>query len=344
MIDTVKIYTHINEKIKNKIIKTANLKGSYHFDTGEIDYEILLNTIEMSYSNIISVRCNRYDVDGIILDVECSLHKVLYGQNAYNGFYNLIEITNILIKILENSYDIVLPVVNDWYVQRIDVARVFDLENQKNIKDYLYKLSFLTYPKRKTKYYENESIYVNGSTTTLKIYNKLVEFIKHDKRKLNKTNFNMFYFENKIQGYIRYEVELKKRFLKEFYKKEKIKVIDVKYEDLLKVWEMEFKMLYKFSKDNVISDKIKINNRLISMYGCTKGNRLYSFYLQLVCDGERKTKQNFDIKNSIRTFYRNLKDIKDAGIDYSQQYKIQKLSENELIDFNPFMPTNREVS
>ena len=343
MIDTIKLYTHISQEDKNIILQTSNMKGSYDFGTGQVLYEILLNTIEMSYSNIISIRVNRYDDKGIILDVECSLHKVLYGQNSYNGFYDLVQITQIIKRILENSYNIVLPDINDWYVQRIDIARVFDLQSQKNVCDYLYTLSFLNYPRRKTKYYENESIYITGRTTTLKIYNKFVEFEKHDKKKLLKTNFNMFFFENKIKGYIRYECEIKKRFLVDFYQNNNIKVIDIKYDDLIEIWKKEFKMLYKFEKNNVISDKQKINNRLISVYGGTKGNRLYSFYLQLVFDGERKTKENFDIKNSIRTYYRNIKDLKNVGINYTQKYEIQKISENGFIDFNPFIDLEREV-
>ena len=37
----------------------------------------------------------------------------------------------------------------------------------------------------------NESLYLTGTTTTLKIYNKLLEFRKHDLRKLSKTDFDV---------------------------------------------------------------------------------------------------------------------------------------------------------
>lgn len=341
MIDTIKIYCNISNKIKQIIESTSNIKSSYDKGTGQIYYEIVLNSVECSYSSKINLRCNRYNINGAILDIECSLHKILHYQNAYNGFCDLKQIVTIIKDILEQEYNIILPSVENFYLQRIDIARCFDLLSQDDINEYLYNISFLRYPKRRLKFYENECLYVNGSSTTLKIYNKLAEFKKHDRLKMMQNIGGDFvsFFENKIKGYIRYEVEIKKRFLNTLCSKEDISILDLSYNDFLNVWDIEFKKLYSISKDATISDKIKIKNRLINFYGKLKGNNLYSFYLRLITDGQK------NVRNSISksSYNRKTKELRDLQIDFSQRYKIQKQKEKGLIDFNPFINIEREV-
>lgn len=351
MIDTVKLYCYVSDEIKGIIESRGNLRGSYDLEKGQVNYEIVTNSIEKSYSTKLNLRCNTYDIHGNILSVEGSLHKIFWGQNAYNGIYDLSFICQCLIDIIENEYNIELPPKENWYVYRVDIARVFDLQEQKNINDYLYRLSFLNYPRRQVQFYENESIYIPGNTTTLKIYNKLAEFKKHDFNKLCKTDFMVENFQEKIKGYIRYEIEIRKRFLIGLLKKKDIKVIELSYEFLENIWKEEFMKVYDYCKENVISDKIKIKERLILNYGNTKGNRLYGFYMALVTDGEKQTEKNYTKKNKLgkkevlSTYYRNKRDLKESGIDFSQRYEIKKIDEQTYIDFNPFILTEfKEVS
>lgn len=63
-------------------------------------------------------------------------------------------------------------------------------------------------------FFYDESIYLSGTTTTLKIYNKLLEFKKHDLKKFVNSNFNLIEYLSVIQGFIRFECEIKKKMLK----------------------------------------------------------------------------------------------------------------------------------
>ena len=73
---------------------------------------------------------------------------------------------------VELTYGIELPDIEDWYLQRCDIAICYDLQNQNNVKSYINSLSRCNYPRRNAKFFYDESIYLSGTTTTLKIYNK----------------------------------------------------------------------------------------------------------------------------------------------------------------------------
>ena len=125
---------------------------------------------------------------------------------------------------VENAYHISLPTLKHWFLQRIDIAICFDLQNQYNVETYIDNLSSCRFPKRKLKHYEGESIYLTGSTTTLKIYNKLREFKKHDYKKFKDSNFDIFKYLEQIKGFIRFECEIKKKKLKYLFHKDFIRI------------------------------------------------------------------------------------------------------------------------
>ena len=110
---------------------------------------------------------------------------------------------------------------------------------------------------------------------------------------------------------------------------------DIKnYEDLEKMWVVEFMKLYNFKKENVISDRLKVKEKLIKMYGNTSGNTLYDFYLRIITEGESY------LMNCIAesTFYRKRKKLEDAGIDFSKRYVLAEEHETNsvVLNFNPF--------
>ena len=65
------------------------------------------------------------------------------------------------------------------------------------------------------------------------------------------------------------------------------------------------------------------------MYKPAKANLLYNFYCAIQLNGLKDIKNNM----SSSTYYRNIKDLKIAKIDFSQSYKIE---ENKIYYFNPF--------
>lgn len=336
MIDTIKIYTMIDKKTYDIIKRKSTIKSSVDYSTGEIHYNIINAKLVGSYDNSLNIRPDfgsKYGFkDKYALSIEGSYHKIINGYNSHNGYYDLYSIVNWLIKSTEYTYDIKLPNIKHWFLQRIDIAIVFDLGSNNNVRTYINNLSLCNYPRRNIKHYQDESIYTSGTTTTLKIYNKLLEFRKHDLKKLFNSSFDIDNYLKEIDGFIRFECEIKKKRLEKIYNKKYIRIRDVKYDDLKSVWSDEFMKLLNFfdSELTIVRNKEDIRNRLLTVYGKVKGNNLYSFYSSIILDGIREVKKN----TSKSTFYRNIKLLKDVNIDLSQKYKLT--IERDIIDFNPF--------
>ena len=182
-------------------------------------------------------------------------------------------------------------------------------------------------------------VYISlGTTTTLKIYNKFLEFEKHDKKRLYNLNFNIDNYISDIQGFIRFECEIKKKKLKYDFNSNYVRVVNISYEELREIWESEFmKFLKMFDNElKVVRDKNAVKNRLYTIYNERKASLLYNFYLSICVDGLDIVRK----ETSKPTFYRNIKLLKEARIDFSQKYKLDL--EDDFVDFNPF--TSEEVA
>lgn len=336
MIDTIKIYTMINKQVYDKIYHSSILKTSYNQKNGEIYYEIVNDHLEGSYSSSLSVRVGygaKYKfINMYYLELEGSYHKIIRGYNSHNGFYNLTDICNWLISAIEYSYDVKLPTIKHWFLQRIDISIVFDLETNDKVRQYINNLSFCNYPRRNIKHYQDESIYTSGTTTTLKIYNKMLEFKKHDMKKLFNSSFDIDNYLKEIQGFIRFECEIKKKKLEDIYNKKYIRIERVIYKDLRNVWSEEFmKLLKMFESDlTIVRKKEDIERRLNTCFSSVRARNLYNFYCSIMLDGISNTKK----RTSKTSYYNYIRDLKSVNIDLSQKYKLTL--ENKIIDFNPF--------
>ena len=334
MIDTIKIYCEIPFKIYSKIYNKSIVKSSINKATGELIYEVVNDHLEGSYSSSLSMRVGngaKYQFSDLFyyIEIEGSYHKIIKGYNSHNGFYDLEFICKELIEMAENAYEINLPILQNWYLQRCDIAICYDLGNQKNVKDYINSLSRCSYPRRKLKFFYDESVYISGTMTTLKIYNKYLEFRKNDLKKFHSTNFDIMRYLEEIQGFVRFECEVKKKMLVKLYNKKHIRIIDIKYEDLRKIWSDEFmKMLNLIEKDlEIVRGMENVKERLLDVYKKGKAMRLYNFYCAVQLEGLQNVKRSF----LHSTYYQNIKDLKQARVDFSQMYKIE-----ETFYFNPF--------
>lgn len=201
------------------------------------------------------------------------------------------------------------------------------------VRSYINNLSLCNYPKRNIKHFQDESIYCSGTTTTLKIYNKMLEFRKHDMKKLFSHSFDINNYLHIIDGFIRFECEVKKKKLKDYYNKDYIRILNVIYDDFYNIWKEEFMKLLKFFESDlkIVRDKQSIKDRLYFLYSSRQAGILYNFYICLMADGYKELKNRF----SSTTFYRNIKLLKSAGVDLSQKYKLVDTS-SDFIDFDPF--------
>ena len=341
MIDTIKIFTMIDKCTYDKIFNNSIIKTSYKRSTREIFYEIVNDHLEGSYSSKLSVRVGqgvKYKfIDNYYIEIEGSYHKLMKGYNSHDGYYNLYSVCKKLVDMVSDYYEIVLPSMRHWFLQRVDIAICFDLHTNENVRNYINNLSMCNYPRRNLKFYQDESLYLTGSTTTLKIYNKLLEFRKHDIKKLYKSNFDIFPYIEKVDGFIRFECEIKKKKLFSIYNTSYVRVRNVNYKELKSIWSDEFmKLLKMFENDmSIVIDKKDIEKRIFTMFKERKAIVLYNFYLSLMVDGIKEVRK----RTSKTTYYRNIADLKSANIDFSQRYTITL--DNCLEEFNPF--TYQEV-
>ena len=337
MIDTIKIYCEVSKDISQLIKNKSVVKSSIDKSTGELQYEITNGHLLGSYDSRLSVRTDcgsKYGFTelGYYVEIEGSYHKIINGYNSHNGYYDLQFIAENLIQMVELDYNVELPHIDEWYLQRCDIAICFDLKNQSNVKSYINSLSRCSYPRRNAKFYYDESIYLSGTTTTLKIYNKLLEFKKHDLKKFIDTNFDLFNYQKEIFGFIRFECEIKKKKLKQlFNNNDHINIVNVKYKDLKNVWSEEFMKIINFVKSDleIVRGREEVYKRLLDLYKPSKANRLYNFYCALQLNGQNVVKNN----STKDTYYRNIKELKYAKVDFSQSYKVE---EEEIFYFNPF--------
>lgn len=336
MIDTIKIYAEIDKETYDKIKSVSIVKSSINYNNRTILYEIINDHLQGSYDSSLSIRVDSgvkygFVEKGYCIEVEGSYHKIICGYNSHNGYYDLEFVADNLIQMVELSYNIELPNLKYWFLQRIDIAICYDLKKQENVKSYINSLSRCSYPRRNAKFYFDESLYLSGTTTTLKIYNKLIEFKKHDIKKFSKSKFDLDKYMDFIQGFIRFECEIKKKMLKKVYNEKHIKIIDVEYEELKNIWKEEFMKLLKLvdSDLKIVRFREEVKERLNKLYKTSKANRLYNFYCAIQLNGLIDTKQN----TSSSVYYRNIEELRNANIDFSQNYKVKEI---KMYYFNPF--------
>ncbi len=338
MIDTIKIYTEIGKETYDKIKSVSIVKNSIDYNNKTILYEIVNDHLQGSYDSKLSVRVDSgvkygFVKKGYCIEIEGSYHKIVNGYNSHNGYCDLEFIVENLIQMVELSYSIALPSIDNWFLQRVDIAICYDLKNQENVKSYINSLSRCSYPRRNAKFFYDESLYLSGTTTTLKIYNKLLEFKKHDIKKfVNNKEFDLIEYLKQIDGFIRFECEIKKKMLKKICDTEKhIKVIKIKYNDLKDIWSKEFMKILQFIKNDleIVRGRQAVYERLNKLFKPSRANQLFYFYCSIQLNGLKDIK----LGTSSSTYYRNMHDLKQSKIDFSQSYKIE---EKEIFYFNPF--------
>ena len=330
MIDTINIVCAINEETFNYLVNYSTVKTSINLHSDIILYSIYTDKIEGSYSSNLTVKIgsgvkyNFFDEEfHYYISIEGSYHKIKMGYNSHNGFYDFANVCYGMINLVENSYNIELPAYDNWLLYRCDIAICYDLGKQENVKSYINSLSRCNYPRRKMKFFSDESIYLSGTTTTLKIYNKLLEFKKHDLKKFVNSDFELDKYISKIDGFVRFECEIHKKKLKDIFNKDVIYLKDVSYDMLYKVWSEEFMKLLKFVENDleIVRGREAVLKRLKELYKPRLVNILFNFYCSIQLNGVK------DVQMYL------------SKIDISQCYKVEEI---DYFSFNPF--TSKEVA
>lgn len=295
IIDTVKIRTRdrLSESLTvgDKVLKVD-------LETGTVIWEITSCELNGSYDSRISLKL---DKEGRCI-LELSLQKALFGHNIFGGISNLALGLNVILTNL--SKVVKLPPLEEWEVMRFDIAEVFIVEEpEKEIS----KLAKLYYPRRRKHIYEG-GVYFPASGSTLKIYAKYREFMKHDYSRV-KNKLGIMYAEQLAElskKLLRVEIECRKKYIERNIGI--IDIYDVNKELCNEIYEKEIMKLTKESGENMTSDEVL--RKLIEYYGMGEGNSIFATWAKIQLLGTDEVRATM----SKATYYRHLKKMRDIGI------------------------------
>lgn len=328
--------------IENRCIKRQGME----ICSGEVLYEITKGDLLGSWDSRISIRPMREDyVIGAngrpelhpcepYIIIECSAAKVLNGQNIYGAPVDFQATCQKLIERIANILNVRLPVARAWIVRRVDWAEVYALPFVA-IQEYFEGIQTVQFPRRKASKYGDHAIYFPGSTTTVKLYHKGLEFAKHDTKRMKwfftqwrsqqfpqneMAEKNARWVERKIAALqrlannrLRVEVEIHADKLDaDFAHKPRVDEITDEY--LQGIHDLEITRLLKEGKSGMATVRLSkaVSERLCTEYGDTLGNRLHGFWCQLSTHGEPECRKKYPRP----TFYRNRKFLMDAGVSW----------------------------
>jgi II/X family phage/plasmid replication protein len=336
-------------------------------ETGECVWEITRTNLRASYEARIMVKPMYEDCtksrDGKpewhpsqpYLIVECSVAKAFHGQNVYGVLNDLQEASERLRTLLQQLLGTPLPHTRMWTVQRVDWAENFQLPYQA-VQEFFEGIYHVAFPRRKMQKYSNESIFVPGSTTTIKIYHKGPEFQKNDRKRLyvvlksqyqqnrprkappewahRKATRHVTALQRLANNRLRAEVEIHAEKLDyDFGKKPRVHEVTTAY--LREVFDKEMARLLREGQGGVqiVRTSLAVRDRLEARYSQELAGLLHGFWLGLSTHGEDDMK-----KRSTRpTFYRRRKQLVDAGISWlaTDQQLIERQGQMLPADFSP---------
>lgn len=342
-IDTIKIKQYITPELANEIRENCVKKIAYEVDTGNIQYDITTGSLEGTYDSRISIRID-CDVAWYIT-VECSVHKIMLGHNVYGGSDDLKFVVYYLHKRLEGILKIKFPFCHlKWQLIRIDLAEVYDLGNFEAVQEWFRAVNTCQFPRRVVQRYGTHGIAAYGSMTGVKAYHKGPDFWVHDRKRLKNLRIQVDYdyLQELANRYLRMEVEIKGRKLKEMYDKKYPYIGQIRMSNLYNVYDREVYRFLKEGKSDMeqVKNTLDVRARLFNLHSDKMASSLLATWYQLTTLGEEVVKRDMKKAN----YYKHLKLLKEAGVSWHGTDII--MLEDTLVpkDFIPIRTDKRRVT
>lgn len=367
-LDTVRLKSpYMNRSIVDRIKAQGESYCRICNDTGERIWEITRTNLRGSFDSRIMVKpmyedCTKsrsgkpeWHVSEPYLIVECSVAKAINGQNVYGVIEDLQEACERVRTLLQRLLGVTLPPTANWTVQRVDWAENFQLPYQA-VQEFFEGIYHVAFPRRKMQKYSNESIFVPGTTTTIKLYHKGPEFQKNDRKRLyvvlrseyqqnrpkdappewaaNKASRRLTAMQRLANNRLRAEVELHAEKLDyDFGHKPKVREITTEY--LQAVFDKEIHRLLREGNGSVqiVRTSIAVRDRLEANFNLELAGLLHGFWLGLATHGEDDMKK----RSKPSTFYRRRKYLVDNGVSWlaTDMQLIERQGQMLPADFSP---------
>lgn len=342
MIDTIGLESPtIPECLAQRIESQSILRRAVDMVSGELLYQLTSCQLEGSYDSRIhiSVKRERFqsiqtvdyirEVDSLgkghkrrvqtvlvscepYLYLEGSVHKALLGHNVFGGTADFQVVAYWLLGRVGDLLGVDLLGLGQWVVRRCDVAECFQLDSFSAVQEYFRGLNSAEYPRRPVTRYGASGIYAPGYITTVKMYHKGVEFLKHDRPRLSKrlSIEQLTELQEQANLIVRTEVEIKARkFVYDFGRLLQIGEVDQKYLD--RIYDEGVRKLLKEGEDHVkvVRSAVNVERRLYNVYSSRQAGVLLGTWYRLSAMGESRVKEQLPE----RTFYRHRRLLKMAG-------------------------------
>jgi II/X family phage/plasmid replication protein len=313
MFDTIKVRSPvINDlSVLERVYNFSVVKSALDVKSGEYIYRVVSVPLEGSFDNRISVRLLD---DGRVV-IEGSINKLIMGHNLFGveDLNNVAFCARFMIRWVEQVLGVSFPLYLDWEVMRLDWAVNYKI-GEEAVKEWFVKMNNIYYPRRKVVRHDLSGLMFPGTTTTLKFYDKYKEFERNDFRVLRQFNIGKaFELLDFAKGILRIELEIKKKKLMYDLDKDEVLVRDVINYDFEGLFEREILKVLKVGKEmKICNDSLGVRKRLRMRYGERLGTILYSTWLRLSIEGYESVMRDM----SKATFYRHIKQLKDAGVSW----------------------------
>lgn len=354
MIDTLRIRTDYLPQSVIDLVKTKMcIRHGIDMNTGEQLYLVVSGSLSKNtHDRKIIINVRDYEWKSVFLKsemkkvsmtepcepylvIEGSVHKILEKHNLCGGTMDIKQAVTLMINYVAEIYEVepsLFGSIDECQVLRLDFAKNFRMPRTPK---YINMLSTCYYPRRKVVRHSDECIYIKGSTTTFKVYDKHKEFKKHDYKVLQ--DGDLLELSKDI---LRVEVEVKKRKLVHLFGDD-LKVGNI---DMGKIVELYNSENEKIFKSKVVDGKKLVGeevfDKLCEEYGENQANALYTSY-NILCNGGCKALKE---KRKHNTYYRHIRMLKELGIYWTDVKHTYSKEVEDFINFIPYTTSKRAIN
>jgi len=256
------------------------------------------------------------------LVIEGSAHKALMGHNIYGGPLAPAITLAWFVDNVGERLGLRLPVSEDWRVERVDWAEVFELPSFEACEEYITGLNMAQFPRRQVVRYGGQSLMAPGRTTAFKAYHKGPEFLAHDRKRLRECGVEpeqIAALQERANCILRLETEIKSRKLADDFGHKPL-VVELTRDYLEGVHDREAARLLKEARNDVetVRTNQEVSRRLHETYDARLANILFGTWMQLAALGEGELRKQVERGQVSRvTLYRHKKYLVDAGVSWN---------------------------
>lgn len=337
MIDTARLSSpYLTDGDADRIEQACVRRLAYQIATGEEQYSLTTGSLEGSFDARVSVRVEREEwvVGPVVarrqtrpsvtkqecapyLVIEGSVHKALLGHNVFGGPLPPALSLAWFVDYAAGLLGVTLPYAEEWRVDRIDWAEVYELPSYEAVQEYISGLNMAEYPRRKVLRFGSESLMAAGDMTAVKVYHKGPEFYKHDRKRLRDhlSAEDLLALQDRANRILRLETEVKARKLTDAFKGRKPLAYEVTREFLEETHDREVARLLREGQSEMetVRTHREVSRRLHDRYEARLANTLLGTWMQLAALGETEVRKSV----SRATYFRQKKQLVEAGVAWN---------------------------